>query len=328
MNSYGQLFRVTLYGESHGEAIGFVLDGMPAGIKIDINKIKDDLKKRQPNAVGTTPRKEADEPIILSGIFNGYSTGSPIHVMIKNTNMRSQDYEHLVKQPRPGHADFVSQVKYKGFQDYRGGGHFSGRLTACIVAAGALAKMVIPFKLSHQLVQLGEMTDMSLIDEYIQTIQKEKDSVGGIIEIRATQMNVGIGEPFFGKLDAEIGRMMFSIPAVKAVEIGAGFRGINLKGSAFNDVITDDRGTTRTNHSGGITGGISNGNDVVVRVMIKPASSIGKPQETFNFEKHEMDILEVGGRHDVAIALRAGIVLENALALVFADLFLRDKAYR
>lgn len=328
MNSYGTLFRVTLYGESHGEAIGIVVDGMPAGIKFDINKIKEDLKKRQPGAIGTTPRKEADEPKITSGVFNGYTTGSPIHLMIENTNTRSEDYDHLKTKPRPGHADFVSHVKYKGFQDYRGGGHFSGRLTAALVCAGAIAKMLIPFKLSHQLVQLGELTEMDQIDAYLKKIQEEHDSVGGIIELKATQMNVGLGQPFFGKLDSEIGKMMFSIPAVKAVEIGTGFRGIDLKGSQFNDVITDVTGKTKTNHSGGITGGISNGNDLLIRVMVKPASSIGKPQETFDFEKNEMGVLEVGGRHDVAIARRAGIVLENALAIVLADLYLVDKAYR
>ena len=328
MNSYGTLFRVTLYGESHGEAIGIVVDGMPAGIKVDIDKIKEDLKKRQPGAIGTTPRKEADEPKITSGVFNGYTTGSPIHLMIENTNTRSEDYDHLKTKPRPGHADFVSHVKYKGFQDYRGGGHFSGRLTAALVCAGAIAKMLIPFKLSHQLVQLGELTEMDQIDAYLNEIQEEHDSVGGIIELKATQMNVGLGQPFFGKLDSEIGKMMFSIPAVKAVEIGTGFRGIDLKGSQFNDVITDVTGKTKTNHSGGITGGISNGNDLLIRVMVKPASSIGKPQETFDFEKNEMGVLEVGGRHDVAIARRAGIVLENALAIVLADLYLLDKAYR
>ena len=328
MNSYGQLFCVTLYGESHGDAIGVVIDGMPAGIKIDIDKIKSDLKKRQPGAIGTTPRKEADEPIITSGVFNGYSTGSPIHIMIENSNTRQSDYDSIKTMPRPGHADFVSRVKYKGFQDYRGGGHFSGRLTAALVCAGAIAKMLIPFKLSNELVQLGELTDMDQIDQYVKTIQEEKDSVGGIIEVKATQMNVGLGQPFFGKLDSEIGKMMFSIPAVKAVEIGSGFRGIDLKGSEFNDLIIDQTGKTKTNHSGGITGGISNGNDLLIRVMVKPASSIGKPQETFDFEKNEMGVLEVGGRHDVAIARRAGIVLENALAIVLADLYLLDKAYR
>ncbi len=327
MNTYGQLFKVTLYGESHGEAIGVIIDGMKAGIIINEDLIFEDLAKRKPNALGTTPRKELDEPIILSGVFNGRSTGSPIHVMIKNSNTRSEDYDNLRKMPRPGHADFVANVKYNGFQDYRGGGHFSGRLTAAIVIAGSFAKMMIPFKLSHELIQLGELTDLTLIDQYIKKINDEKDSVGGIIEVKATQMTIGLGEPFFGKLDAEIGKMMFSIPAVKGVEIGTGFKGITLKGSSFNDVFTNQKGETLTNHSGGITGGISNGNDIIVRVMMKPASSIGKLQETFDFEKNDMGLLEVFGRHDSAIARRAGIVLENALAIVLADLYLMDKAY-
>lgn len=328
MNSYGQLFKVTLYGESHQEAIGAVIDGVPAGIKIDLNRIMEDLLKRQPGAIGTTPRKEKDEFKIVSGVFNGYSTGSPIHIMIENLNIQSQDYAHLKNQPRPGHADFVAGIKYHGYQDYRGGGRFSGRLTAALTAAGSIAKMIVPFQFSHALIQVGVLKDMSQLDQYLSEIVKAGDSVGGIIELRVSNLMVGLGEPFFHKLDAEIGKMMFSIPAVKGVEIGRGFSGIEVLGSNFNDEIIDQSGKTKTNHSGGVSGGISNGNELVVRIFIKPTSSIQKEQETYNFTTNSIEKLEIGGRHDVCIARRAGIVAENALAIVLADLYLLHQAYQ
>lgn len=328
MNSYGTLFKVTLYGESHQQAIGVVVDGMIPGTKIDMGKIQSDLEQRKPGAIGTTPRKEKDEVIITSGVFNGLSTGSPIHAMIENLNVQSKDYEHLKKQPRPGHADFVSNIKYNGFQDYRGGGRFSGRLTAAIVVAGSLAKMMLPFQFEHTLKQVGALRDMSRLDDYLEQIQKDGDSVGGIIELKVSNMLIGLGEPFFQKLDAEIGKMMLSMPAVKGVEIGTGFSGVDMLGSQFNDEIINEQGHTKTNHSGGITGGISNGNNLIVKVMIKPTSSIQKTQETFDFEHNSIKPLDIGGRHDVAIVRRAGIVLENALAIVLADQYLMMKAYQ
>jgi chorismate synthase len=328
MNSFGTLFKITLYGESHQEAIGVVIDGMPSGIKIDESVIQLDLKKRNPDAIGTTPRKETDLIHITSGVFNGYSTGSPMHLMIKNENVVSKDYDHLKLQPRPGHADFVANVKYKGYQDHRGGGRFSGRLTAPIVAAGAIAKMWLPFDFSHQLIQIGELKDMSKLDAYLTEIQEQGDSVGGIIEVCVKSLPVGLGEPMFEKLDAKIAQMLFSIPAVKGVSFGTGFEGSHLKGSQFNDLIIDEAGHTKTNHSGGVTGGISNGNDLIIKVFIKPTSSIKAKQETFDFKSHEVKSLEIGGRHDVAIARRAGIVLENAVAIVIADFYLIYKAYQ
>jgi chorismate synthase len=328
MNSYGTLFKVTLYGESHQEAIGAIVDGVPAGIKIDDELITSDLMKRQPGAVGTTPRKEKDEFKILSGVFNGFSTGSPIHIMIENQNIQSKDYEHLKNQPRPGHADFVAGVKYNGFQDYRGGGRFSGRLTAALTAAGSIAKMIVPFQFENKLIQVGALKDMEWLDQYLSEVSKAGDSVGGIIEVKVSGIPVGLGEPFFNKLDSEIGKMMFSIPAVKGVEIGKGFAGIEMMGSKFNDEILDDRGKTKTNHSGGVSGGISNGNDLIVKVFIKPTSSIQKEQETYSYTTNSVEKLEIGGRHDVCIARRAGIVVENALAIVLADLYLINKAYQ
>lgn len=328
MNTYGTLLKITLYGESHQEAIGAIIDGMPAGTKIDESIIIADLEKRKPHAIGTTPRKEKDQVHILSGVFNGYATGSPIHLMIKNENMRSKDYEHLKKQPRPGHADFVSHIKYKGFEDYRGGGRFSGRLTAALVAAGSIAKMMLPFQFHHELIQVGTLKDMTKLDDYLTDIMNQGESVGGIIKLTVSNMIVGLGEPFFNKIDGEIGKMMLSIPAVKAVSIGDGFEAIETLGSAFNDVILDASGKTKTNHSGGTSGGLSNGNDLIVNVFIKPTSSISREQSTYDIEKESIEPLSIGGRHDVCIARRAGIVLENALALVLADLYLMHKAYK
>ncbi len=328
MNSYGTLFKVTLYGESHQPAIGVVIDGVTPGTIIDEALISSDMEKRKPKALGTTPRKEADEVIITSGVFNGKATGSPIHIMIENHNVRSKDYEHLVKQPRPGHADFVSNIKYNGFQDYRGGGRFSGRLTAPLVAAGAVAKMMLPFEFSNELIQIGTLTDMSKIDEYLLEVMKDRNSVGGIVKVCVKGVPVGLGEPMFEKLDAEIAKMMFSIPAVRGVEFGVGFKGVEMLGSEYNDLISDKEGHTTTNHSGGVSGGISNGNDIEFNVFIKPTSSIQKTQETYNFEKNEVDDLKVGGRHDVAIVRRVGIILENVTAIVLADAYLKNKIYK
>ncbi|MBN3490829.1 chorismate synthase [Acholeplasma equirhinis] len=328
MNSFGTLFKVTIYGESHQDAIGCVIDGVLPGLKIDWDKVNEDLAKRRPGAVGTTPRIEKDELIVTSGIFNDVATGSPIHVMIKNENVQSKDYSHLVKQPRPGHADYVASVKYNGFHDYRGGGRFSGRLTTPIVVAGAIAKQMMPFEFSNKLVQIGTLKDMSKIDEYLEEVKNKGESVGGIIEVTVKGVPVGLGEPMFEKLDSKIGQMMFSIPAVKGVEIGTGFDGVNQFGSWFNDVYEDETGKTLTNHSGGVSGGISNGNDIVVKVFVKPTSSIAKTQTSFNMESKEKQAFQVGGRHDVAIVRRAGIVVENALAIVLADLFLWNKVYK
>ncbi len=325
MNSYGKLFQVTLYGESHQEAIGVVVDGMIPGTVIDEALIDADLERRKPGAIGTTARKEDDTFKITSGVFNGKATGSPIHLMIENKNIKSKDYDKLVHQPRPGHADFVSHIKYKGFQDYRGGGRFSGRLTAALVAAGSLAKMMIPYDISSEMIRVGELTDLSHLDVYLTEIAKMGDSVGGIIKVVVKDVPVGLGEPFFGKLDAEIAKMVMSIPAVKGVSFGAGFEAADRLGSAWNDVFINERGLTKTNHSGGVSGGISNGNDLVIKVLVKPTSSIQKTQTTYDFIQHELSQLEIGGRHDVAIIRRIGVVLENAIAIVLADLMLQAK---
>ncbi len=326
MNTTGSLFKVTLYGESHQRAIGVVIDGVLPGTRIDEAAIREDLKRRNPNAVGTTPRKEADAFTITSGVVEGVATGSPVHLTIENTNVRSKDYTSLKHHPRPGHADYVAARKYGGFHDYRGGGRFSGRLTAPLVAAGAIAKGMVPMKFSHHLVQLGSLKDLSQMDAYLQTIKDEGDSVGGIIELTVTEMPVGLGEPMFKKLESEVASILFAVPAVKGVQVGTAFDGIEMKGSEFNDAYTDAEGTTRTNHAGGVSGGISNGNPLRVRVFVKPTSSIKKEQSTYHNQEGKEASMAIKGRHDVAIARRAGIVLENMLALTLADLYLLKRA--
>lgn len=328
MNSFGTLFKITLYGESHQDAIGIVIDGITPGLKINWDLVKDDLSKRRPGKIGTTPRIEEDNLIVTSGIFNNLTTGSPVHIMIKNENVKSKDYSHLVNQPRPGHADYVARTKYNNFHDYRGGGRFSGRLTAPIVVAGSIAKQMLKFNFSHEIIQIGALKDMNKIDDYLLEIKEKGESVGGIVELKVSNVPVGIGEPMFEKLDAKIAQMLFSIPAVKGVEIGLGFSGVDKMGSEFNDRYEDKTGKTVTNNSGGISGGISNGNDIIVKVFIKPTSSISKKQTSFNLKEEKVKDFQVGGRHDVAIVRRAGIVLENALAIVLADLYLWSKTYQ
>lgn len=326
MNSFGTLFRISIYGESHQKAIGVIIDGMKPGIPYNEDLLIGDLDRRKAGAVGTTKRIEADTPIITSGVYNGFTTGAPIHVMFENTNTKSEDYQNLLKQPRPGHADFTGFQKYKGFNDNRGGGHFSGRLTTTIVAAGSFAKMMLNCKINAEIKQVGTLKDLTKLDSYLESVTQSFDSVGGIIEVRVNKLEVGIGEPFFGSVESKISQILFSIPAVKGVEFGVGFRGIEMYGSSFNDAIIDSSGKTKTNHNGGINGGITNGNELVVRIFVKPASSIFIPQETFDFETKEIKTLKIEGRHDVCIARRAVVVLENAVAIALADLYLESKA--
>lgn len=326
MNHFGTLFSVNIYGESHGKAVGIVIDGMTPGVLVDEKLLLSDLNRRKAGPVGTTKRIEADEPKIISGVYRGYTTGAPIHVMFENTNTRSEDYNNLLKQPRPGHADFTSFVKYKGFADQRGGGHFSGRLTTGIVAAGSFAKMLLNVAFESKLVRVGDLTDMNGLDEYLQGISESFDSVGGIIEVRVRNLEVGIGEPFFDSVESKIAHMVFSVPAIKGIEFGIGFKGIELRGSQFNDPIVDAKGRTETNHNGGLNGGITNGNELVVRVFVKPASSIFLKQDTFDFETNSVQSLQIEGRHDACIARRAVVVIENAIAIALADLYLQKKS--
>lgn len=318
MNQFGQKYRISIFGESHGSGVGLTLDGIPPGIPLSVEDFTEDILRRKAGAKGTTPRIEADSPTLLSGIFNGFTTGAPLTIFFENTNTRSKDYSKLKTHHRPGHADFTANSKYKGFQDFRGGGHFSGRLTLCLVAAGVVAKKILGESLTIEarLIEAGGNHD---IKKAIDNAIIEQESIGGIIECIATGLPVGLGEPFFDSIESKIAQLVFAIPATKGVEFGSGFQAAKMKGSEHNDNFIDDKGTTETNNAGGINGGISNGNPLVFRVAIKPTSSIFKGQETFNSESGQVEELKIVGRHDVCIALRAPVVVEAIAAIALAD---------
>ena len=318
MNTFGNLFRLSIFGESHGKSVGIVIGGAPAGIPFDEEDLSADLSRRQSGKTGTTPRKEADLPKIMSGTFNEKTTGAPITIMFENTDTRSKDYSQFTEIPRPGHADFTALKKYGGFSDFRGGGHFSGRITLGLVSAGALAKKIIsPIEVSAGLIEAGGEDD---INSAVEKAVEHKDSIGGIIECTATNIPVGLGEPFFDSVESHIAHMAFSIPAIKGIEFGAGFKAAKMTGSEHNDNFISTEGRTETNHAGGINGGITNGNDIVFRVGVKPTSSTSQPQQTMNMQTGKRVTLEVEGRHDTCIALRVPVVLEAATAIVLADL--------
>lgn len=321
MNSFGKIFRIEIFGESHGEGVGIVIDGVPAGIPIIASDFDADLARRKSGKKGTTPRIEADIPQIKSGVFNDYTTGAPLMVYFENTNTRSRDYSVLKDIPRPGHADFVASQKFGGFEDYRGGGHFSGRLTLGIIAAGVLAKKIIsPIKVESKLIEAGGMAD---IEKAVELAVERNDSIGGIVETRATNMPVGLGEPFFNSVESVISHFVFSIGATKGIEFGSGFAASKMTGSQHNDKFIATSGKTETNYAGGINGGISNGNDLVFRVAIKPTSSIHLSQHTMNMKTGQMTDLEIEGRHDTCIALRIPVVIEAATSIALADLLLQ-----
>jgi len=324
MNTFGRKLRMSLFGESHGKSVGVTIDGCPAGIKLSEEDLLPDLIRRKSGAKGTTPRKESDLPKIISGVFNDKTTGAPITVLFDNSNTKSKDYSNLIRHPRPGHSDFVAMKKYNGFNDYRGGGYFSGRLTLALVAAGGVAKKIIPnLKVSAQLIEAGGQKS---IEEAINKAIVSRDSIGGIVKCEVSNMPVGIGEPFFNSVHAVLSQAIFSIPAIKGIEFGAGFSSAKMTGSKHNDNIINAEGTTETNHSGGINGGISNGNNLEFQVAVKPTSSIVLPQQTFNFENNQIEELIVEGRHDVCIALRVPPVVEAVTAFALADLkLLGDK---
>ncbi len=323
MNTFGRLFRLSIFGESHGNGVGITIDGIPAGLSLKFADFKEDMGRRRSGAKGTTPRKEADLPKLFTGVFNDYTTGAPLTILFENSNTRSKDYDKLREMPRPGHADFVASKKFGGFEDFRGGGHFSARLTTGLVAAGVIAKKLIqPIHIEAKLIEAGGNPD---IDSAIDKAVEEQNSIGGIIECRAKNLPVGLGEPFFDSVESLLAHMMFSIPAVKGIEFGSGFQAARMKGSEHNDNILSMDGKTETNHAGGINGGISNGNELVFRIAIKPTSSIGKEQKTLNVETGKVDTLKVEGRHDLCVALRAPVIVEACTAIVLADLMLLEQ---
>ena len=323
MNSFGRLFRVSIFGESHGPAVGIIIDGCPAGIDLSEADFTTDIERRKGGTQkGTTPRKETDAPIFKSGVFQNKTTGAPLMIMFENNNTRSGDYEKQRAFPRPGHADFVAHKKFGGFEDYRGGGHFSGRLTVCLVAAGVVAKKVLQnISVAATILEIGGEQDL---EKGLQKAIDAKDSIGGIVECTVKGLPTGLGEPFFDSVESNIAHAAFSIPAVKGVEFGAGFLAAKMFGVEHNDSILDDTGKTETNNAGGIVGGITNGNELVFRIVIKPTSSTPKEQETLNWETGSVETFSVKGRHDLCIALRVPPVLEAVTAFVLADLMLLE----
>jgi len=352
-NNLGKQFTVTSFGESHGRCVGVIIDGCPAALPLTEEDIQREVDKRKPGIdEAATTRAEADKVEILSGIFNGVTTGAPICLLIWNKDIDSSEYEKMRFLPRPGHADYTAFMKYGGFNDFRGGGRFSGRITATFVMAGAIAR-----KLLHRLgievlahtIQIGEIkadskgvdeikknvdqnplkcADLKAAEEMLKVIEKAKgegDSVGGIIEGIALNVPVGLGEPVFDTLDGDLAKALFAIPAVKGVEFGSGFSAAGKRGSENNDPFTISNGKieTVTNNAGGILGGISNGMPIVARVAIKPTSSIGKSQQTVNLKDMESTSLEVRGRHDVCIVPRAVAVVESMMAVTLCDFALR-----
>ena len=274
MNSIGRIFRVSVYGESHGPAVGVMIDGCPPGISIHEDDFTTDLKRRKPGSKGTTTRIEQDAPTILSGVYKGLTTGAPILIQFENQNIRSKDYSEFRETPRPGHADFTAHRKYNGFNDHRGGGHFSGRLTLGLVAAGVLAKKIIhPINIQATVIEIGGSSDL---EGSLQKAIDNQDSVGTLVACKIDNIPVGLGEPFFDSFESNLSHIVFSIPAVKGIEFGAGFNSASMYGSEMNDMIIDKSGTTTTNYSGGINGGISNGNPIEFKIAVKPASSISK----------------------------------------------------
>ena len=323
MNSFGVIFRVSIFGESHGPAIGITIDGCPPGLAVSSEDFLADLRRRQSGSKGTTKRQEPDLPEILSGTLNGHTTGAPVSLMTRNSDKISSDYDEFKNIPRPGHADFVSGVKFSALSDMRGSGHFSGRITWGLVAAGVIAKKILESSLiSAKLISAGGSEDVEkALDDAIAL----NDTIGGIIECRVKSPPLAVGEPFFYSLESALSHIIFSIPAIKGIEFGVGFAAAAMRGSEHNDAFLDADGKTLSNNAGGINGGITNGNEIVFRVVIKPTSSTGTDQTTFNFKEGRMTTLKVKGRHDTCIALRMPVIVEAATAIAMADLMLIDR---
>jgi chorismate synthase len=328
MNNFGTFYRVNIFGESHGPSVGITIDGCPAGIELHAHDFLKDIERRKGGTQpGTTPRKEDDIPIFLSGVFNNKTTGAPLTITFQNNNTRSGDYEKQRNVPRPGHADLTASQKFGGHEDFRGGGHFSGRLTVCLVAAGVVAKKIMAnsFPQISCIAVLKEVGGEIDIEKGIDIALKAGDSVGGIVECAVKNLPVGLGEPFFDSAESLLSHAVFAIPAVKGIEFGAGFAAAKMFGSEHNDAIQNKEGTTLTNNAGGIAGGITNGNDLVFRIAIKPTSSTPKPQQTFNKASEEIEAFSVKGRHDLCIALRVPVVLEAVTAMVIVDMLLLEQ---
>lgn len=354
MDTFGRVFRVSIFGESHGDVIGAVIDGVLPGMPLSPGDFAGDILRRKSGAAGTTPRTEADVPEILSGVYRGRTTGAPLTIVFRNGDVRSEDYCLFTEVPRPGHADYTANVKWTGYNDPRGGGHFSGRLTLPVVAAGVVAKKMCLCSVSAELIEVGGVSreaamassavreavsaagegghipDNVVWKEVLAAAMAEADSVGGVVECRITDVPAGIGEPFFDSVESLISHAVFSIPGVRGIEFGDGFAASRMRGSEHNDPFVRNGGNGRDgvgikaipmrNGAGGVNGGITNGSPVVFRVAFKPTSSIGKAQETLDLSSGKMVTLKVPGRHDTCFALRTPPIVEAMAAIVMADL--------
>jgi len=332
-NSFGKLFRFTIFGQSHAPAIGVTIEGLPSGFEIDMEKLSSFLSRRAPGGRYSTSRKEPDVPEFISGLVDGKTCGAPITAIIQNTNTRSADYEYMRHIPRPGHADFTAMVKYGESRDYSGGGQFSGRLTAPLCIAGGIAMQLLEKRgvsVNARILSIGGEKDSERMFELIDKVRTEGDSVGGIIECTVEGLCPGVGEPMFDGLENRIAQAVFAIPAVKGIEFGAGFESATMLGSECNDPFYfDGEGNVRTdgNNHGGILGGISSGMPIVFRTAIKPTPSIAKEQQSVDMEKKENCTLQVRGRHDPCIVPRALPCIEAAAAVAVYDLILETERY-
>lgn len=352
-STWGNRIKISVFGESHGPAIGVVIDGLPAGIPIDESKIVKEMQRRAPGSqAGSTPRKEADLPTVLSGLYNGKTTGTPLAMEILNTNTHSSDYDGFTVTPRPGHADYTARLRYKMSNDPRGGGHFSGRLTAPVLFAGAIAKQILKAKCGTEvyghIIRIGKVAAQSWEEEEMPVIPTEgafpqentslasrmtaeieaakldKDSVGGIVEVMATGFPGGIGSPMWDTIESSFAQLMFGVPAVKGVSFGSGFEVSSRRGSQNNDHLSFKEGKLRmtTNHGGGFEGGITNGMPILAQVAFKPTPSIGMEQDTVDLDAKENVKIQIQGRHDACIVPRALPVAEGCLALALLDAYM------
>lgn len=327
MNRFGNSFGITIFGESHGPAAGVVLDGVPAGMPLSAEDFEEDLARRRAGAAGTTPRREEDRPEIVSGLYEGHTTGAPLTLLFRNGDARPADYRAFATHYRPSHADFTAARKFDGFNDPRGGGHFSGRLTLALVAAGVAAKRILggPVRFATRIAEIGGECRPEHFDAVLAAAQAAGDSVGGVVECRVEGLPVGWGEPFFDSVESLAAHLLFAVPGIKGVEFGDGFAAARMRGSEHNDPILNASGETATNHAGGVAGGLTNGNPLTVRAAFKPTASIAREQLTFDAATGGMEPLRIAGRHDVCIALRGAVVVEAAIAVTLAELKLRSR---
>lgn len=358
-SSIGNMFHISVFGESHGDMIGVTIDGLPAGIKLNLEHMNAQLDLRKPKGKISTARKESDTPNIVSGYFNEHTTGTPLTILFENNNTQSKDYSKTKDMMRPSHADYTANVKYMGYQDYRGGGHFSGRLTTPIVACGAIAKQILESKgiyIGSHIRNINDIYDDSFSDNelltqiqslnkkyfpvlsktkekemlaYMEEIASQGDSCGGVVETCISGLEAGIGEPLFHSIESTLSHLLFSVPAIKGVEFGLGFEFMNHKGSEVNDsfYIDNEEVKTKTNNNGGINGGISNGMPILIKSVVKPTPSIFKQQDSINIETLENVNFQINGRHDPAIIHRARVVIDSVVAIGLLDLCVMRYGY-